>query len=181
MAGKIRSVFLFLKRNLLWMLAKLLKSFGIDSKRFGPPTGYYLSLQEFYQSGVDGSKVIFNNEIDAFTIGKPYNFEYLKGKAEEKEHTFESSELRLNKLQNGRFHLNPHAIISSNDKLIFSESCCYGMKPEEHWIFNQIRLSKCTKLQGQAIYARRKSKLLASSIRGATRTLQAPKKWNYYK
>jgi hypothetical protein len=149
-AGKIRSVFLFLKRNLLWILAKLLKSFGIDSKRFGPPTGYYLSLQEFYQSGVDGSKVIFNNEIDALTIGKPYNFEYLKGKAEGKEHTFESSELRLNKLQNGRFHLNPHAVISSNDKLIFSESCCYGMKPEEHWIFNQIRLSKCTKLQGQA-------------------------------
>jgi hypothetical protein len=148
--GKIRSVFLFLKRNLLWILAKLLKSFGIDSKRFGPPSGYYWSLEELFQSGIDSSKVIFKNQIDALTIGKPFNFEYLQGKTEPKEHTFEISELRLNKLENGRFHLNPHAVISSNDKLIFSESCCYGMKPEEHWIFNQIRLSKCTKLQGQA-------------------------------
>ena len=150
MAGKIRSVFLFLKRNLLWILVKLLKSFGIDSKRFGPPSGYYWSLEELFQSGIDSSKVIFKNQIDALTIGKPYNFEFLQGKTETHEHTFESSELRLNKLENGRFHLNPHAVISSNDKLIFSESCCYGMNPEEHWIFNQIRLSKCTKLQGEA-------------------------------
>ena len=128
----------------------MLKSFGIDSKRFGPPSGYYLSLEEFYQSGVDSSKVIFKNQIDALTIGKPYNFEYLQGKTETEEHIFESSELRLNRLENGRFHLTPHAVISSNDRLIFSESCCYGMNPEEHWIFNQIRLSKCTKLQGQA-------------------------------
>jgi capsular polysaccharide biosynthesis protein len=149
--GKIRSVFLFLSRNLLRILANLLKSFGIDSKRFGPPSGYYWSLEEFYKSGIDSSKVIFKNQIDALTIGKPYNFEYLQGKAETQEHAFESSELRLNKLENGRFHLDPHAVISSNDKLIFSESCCYGMNPEEHWIFNQIRLSKCTKLQGQAL------------------------------
>jgi len=148
--GKIRSVSLFLRRILLRILANLLKSFGIDSKRFGPPSGYYWSLEEFYQSGIDSSKVIFKNRIDALTIGKSYNFEYLQGKAETKEHIFESSELRLNKLENGRFHLNPHAVISSNDKLIFSESCCYGMNPDEHWIFNQIRLSKCTKLQGQA-------------------------------
>lgn len=149
MVGNIRSVFLFLRRILLRILANLLKSFGIDSKRFGPPSGYYWSLEDFYQSGIDGSKVIFKNRIDALTIGKPYNYEYLQGKAETKEHIFESSELRLNKLENGRFHLNPHAVISSNDKLIFSESCCYGMNPDEHWIFNQIRLSKCTKLQGQ--------------------------------
>ena len=150
MAGKIRSVSRFLSRNLLRILANLLKSFGIDSKRFGPPSGYYWSLEEFYQSGIDSSKVIFKNQIDPLTIGKPYNFEYLQGKTETLEHTFKSSELRLNKLENGRFHLNPHAVISSNDRLIFSESCCYGMNPEEHWIFNQIRLSKCTKLQGQA-------------------------------
>jgi capsular polysaccharide biosynthesis protein len=149
--GKIRSVSLFLRRNLLRILSNLLKSLGIDSKRFGPPSGYYWSLEEFYQSGIDSSKVIFKNQIDALTIGKPYNFEYLRGKPETQEHAFESSELRLNKLENGRFHLNPHAVISSNDKLIFSESCCYGMNPEEHWIFNQIRLSKCTKLQGQAL------------------------------
>jgi len=148
--GKIRSVSLFLSRNLLRILANLLKSFGIDSKIFGPPRGYYWSLEEFYQSGIDSSKVIFKNQIDALTIGKPYNFECLQGKTETREHAFESSELRLNKLENGRFHLNPHAVISSNDKLIFSESCCYGMNPEEHWIFNQIRLSKCTKLQGQS-------------------------------
>ena len=151
MVGKIRSDFLFLKRNLLWILANLLKSIGIDSKRFGPPRGYYWSLEEFYQLGIDGSKVIFSNQVDALTVGRPYNFEYLQGKPETEEHKFETSELRLNKLENGRFHLNPHALISSNDKLIFSESCCYGMKPEEHWIFNQIRLSKCTKLQGQAL------------------------------
>ena len=150
MVGKIRSVSLFLRRNLLRTLSNLLKSFGIDSKRFGPPSGYYWSLEEFYQSGIDSSKVIFKNQIDALTIGKPYNFEYLQGKTETEEHIFESSELQLNRLENGRFHLNPHAVISSNDKLIFSESCCYGMNPEEHWIFNQIRLSKCTKLQGQA-------------------------------
>ena len=150
MVGKIRSVSLFLRRNLLRILSNLLKSFGIDSKRFGPPSGYYWSLKEFYKSGIDSSKVIFKNQIDALTIGKPYNFEYLRGKTETQEHSFESSELRLNKLENGRFHLNPHAVISSNDKLIFSESCCYGMNPEEHWIFNQIRLSKCTKLKGQA-------------------------------
>ena len=128
----------------------MLKSFGIDSKRFGPPSGYYWSLEEFYKSGIDSSKVIFKNQIDALTIGKPYNFEYLQGKTETEEHIFESSELQLNRLENGRFHLNPHAVISSNDRLIFSESCCYGMNPEEHWIFNQIRLSKCTKLLGQA-------------------------------
>lgn len=150
MVGKIRSVSLFLTRNLLRILANLLKSFGIDSRRFGPPSGYYWSLEEFYQSGIDSSKVIFKNQIDALTIGKPYNFKSLQGKTETQEHAFESSELQLNKLENGRFHLNPHAVISSNDKLIFSESCCYGMNPEEHWIFNQIRLSKCTKLKGQA-------------------------------
>ena len=138
MVGKIRSVSLFLSRNLLRILANLLKSIGIDSKIFGPPSGYYWSLEEFYQSGIDSSKVIFKNQIDALTIGKPYTFKYLRGKTETQEHSFESSELRLNKLENGRFHLNPHAVISSNDKLIFSESCCYGMNPEEHWIFNQI-------------------------------------------
>ena len=150
MVGKIRSVSLYLVRNLLRILANLLKFLGIDSKRFGPPSGYYLSLEEFYQSGIDSSKLIFKNQIDALTIGKPYNFEDLQGKTETEEHIFESSELRLNRLENGRFHLTPHAVISSNDRLIFSESCCYGMNPEEHWIFNQIRLSKCTKLQGQA-------------------------------
>ena len=150
MVGKIRPVSLFLRRFLLRIIANLLKSFGIDSKRFGPPSGYYLSLEGLYQSGIDSSKVIFKNQIEALTIGKPYNFEFLQGKTETEKHTFESSELRLYKLENGRFHLNPHAVISSNDKLIFSESCCYGMKPEEHWIFNQIKLSKCTKLQGRA-------------------------------
>jgi hypothetical protein len=147
--GTIKSIFLFLKRNLLWILANLLKSFRISSRRFGPPSGYYWSLEEFYQSGIDSSKVIFKNQIDALTIGKPYNFEYLQGKTEAKEHTFESSELRLNKLENGRFHLNPHAVISSNDKLIFSESCCYGMNPNEHWIFNRLKLSQCTKVPGK--------------------------------
>ena len=82
--GKIRSVSLFLRRNLLRILSNLLKSFGIDSKRFGPPSGYYWSLEEFYQSGIDSSKVIFKNQIDALTIGRPYNFEYLQGRTETK-------------------------------------------------------------------------------------------------
>ena len=144
------SVFRFLKRNLLWILANLLKFLGIDSKRFGPPSGYYWSLEDFYKSGIDRSRAIFKNQIGAITIGKPHNFEFLQGKTETEEHIFESSELRLNKLENGRFHLNPHAVISSNDKLIFSESCCYGMNPHKHWIFHQLSLSKCTKLEGKA-------------------------------
>jgi hypothetical protein len=148
--SKIRSFISSLLRKLLWILAKLLKFAGVNSKKFGPPNGYYWSLEEFYRSRIDCSEIIFKNQIDNLTIGKPYNFEYLPSKAETNEHSFEVVNLQLNMLKNGRFNLNPHAVISSNDKLIFSESCCYGMNPKEHWIFNQITLPKCTKLQGRA-------------------------------
>lgn len=150
MVGKIRLHIRYLARKFLCTLANLLKFVGVDSKIFGPPNGYYWSLEEFHESGIDSSKVIFKNRIDALTIGKPHNFEYLQGKPEADEKQIESVDLQLNMLENGRFHLDPHAVISSNDKLIFSESCCYGMNPKEHWIFNQVRLSDCTELKGKA-------------------------------
>jgi capsular polysaccharide biosynthesis protein len=148
--SKIRSLLFPLFRKILRILAKLLGYFDCDSKFFGPPKGYYWTFDDLIQSKVDNSEVILKDRITSVTIGKPFNFQRLPDDSERDEQIFEECGIRLNLLENGRFHLNPHAVISSNDKLVFSESCCYGMDPNKHWIFNQIKLSKCTELDGKA-------------------------------
>jgi hypothetical protein len=148
--SKIRSLLLPSFRKLLRILAKLLGYFGCDSKIFGPPKGYYWTLDDLIQSKVDNSEVIFKDRIASVTIGKPFNFQRLPNDGERDEEIFEECEIRLNLLENGRFHLEPHALLSSDDKLVFSESCCYGMNPQKHWIFNQLKLSRCRELYGKS-------------------------------
>lgn len=150
MVSKVKLFLLFLLRGGLRIVAQVLSLLGYSSKTFGPPRGYYNSVDELIQLKVDKSNIIFKNILSPVTIGEPFNFDRIKKHNIEKVYSFEKSEMRLNKLDKGRYHLEPHAVMSSDDKLIFSESCCYGMNPKEHWIFHQTRLSKCKILSGSA-------------------------------
>jgi hypothetical protein len=148
--SRIKSLIFSIIRKSLWVIAKLVKLFGVNSKILGPPSGYHESLENFIKSGIDGSKIVLEVQINGVTIGQPYNFKHPLEDHDKKEKSFEPVKIKLNMLENGRFHLNPHAVISSDDKLIFSESCCYGMNPKKHWIFNQFKLARCTKLIGKS-------------------------------
>ena len=150
MVSRIKLFLLSTLRFGLRATARILSLLGSSSKKFGPPRGYIKSVDDLIQSKVDKSTVNFTNSLKPVTIGKPFNFKTLNNYNLEKTYSFEKSEIRLNTLEKGRYHLEPHAVISSNDMLIFSESCCYGMNPKEHWIFHQVRLSKCKFLNGTA-------------------------------
>jgi len=60
--------------------------------------------------------------------------------------------LHLNKLFDGRINLEPWAIITNDDKLLFGESSCYGPYPEEHWVFRTIKLPKPIHLTGKTLF-----------------------------
>jgi capsular polysaccharide biosynthesis protein len=60
--------------------------------------------------------------------------------------------LHLIILLNGRINLEPWAIITKDDKLLFGESSCYGPYPAEHWIFRTIKLPKPIHLTGKTLF-----------------------------
>lgn len=150
MVTRVKLFLLFLLGGGLRIVARVLSTLGYSSKTLGPPRGYYNSVDELIQLKVDKSNVIFKNILCPVTIGEPFNFDKIKKYNIEKVCSFGKSEMRLNTLDKGRYHLEPHAVISSDDMLVFSESCCYGMNPKEHWIFHQTRLSQCKLLTGSA-------------------------------
>ena len=150
MVSRIRLYILPFLKVILRTVPKLLSLFGYSSKIFGPPKGSIQSIDQLMQQRIDKSKIIFKNFLSSVTINEPFNYNKIKKYNIEKLHIFKKTEFRLISLEKGRYHLKPHAFISSNDMLIFSDSCCYGMNPKEHWIFNQIKLSKCKILPGSS-------------------------------
>ena len=128
-------------------------SYGSPSSLFwGPPKGHYTNIEAFLKEKKGGGRItplhseMFNDPTSTVSFCK-------KGKIFHKE---TSTNLRiqkqLNVLYDGRIHLDPWAFISSDDKLLFEESSCYGPEPEDHWIFRRLQLSKAKKLKGKVLF-----------------------------
>lgn len=55
-------------------------------------------------------------------------------------------------LKNARININPWSFITRDDKLLFKESSCYGPNPNDHWIFQTIKLPYPKKIKGKSLF-----------------------------
>lgn len=131
---------------------KCLSFVSKSSLVIGSPKGYYFKIEEFLEKNKTGGKTIFlHSEI----LDTPKSFVtfFDRGKtSREKVKTGLKLIKRLNVLHRGRIHLDPWAFITSDDKLLFEESSCYGKIPEEHWIFRKFKLDKVKRLKGKVLF-----------------------------
>ena len=144
-----------MKNFVYWSLRKICKIvsvvihfLGCDSKTFGCPQGFHLSINDFLKTINDGSSIDKIGSIGNITIPKPFNAKCLKKFMSE--YNYERTDITVNHLFNCRFLYEPHALISSDDRIIFSESAAYGMNPNKHWIFEKLKLPKTLTLNGNS-------------------------------
>ena len=135
-------------RKICKIVSVFVHFFGYNSKTFGCPRGFHLTINDFLESITDGSNKIKLGLISSTTIPKPLNFKRLN--KFNNEYKYEESSIIINNLFNCRFLYEPHALISSDDRIIFSESAAYGMNPNEHWIFRKFKLPKTLRLNGNS-------------------------------
>ena len=121
---------------------------GTIPKTFGCPRGFHLTINDFFKTISDGSNKTELGLISTTIIPKPLNSESLN--KFNNEYKYEESLIIINNLFNCRFVYEPHALISSDDRIIFSESAAYGMNPHEHWIFRKLKLPKILRLNGNS-------------------------------
>jgi capsular polysaccharide biosynthesis protein len=66
--------------------------------------------------------------------------------------TYLSEQAFLATLPWGRFYRHPHAIISPDDRLLVDMSSWWGERPEDHWIFDKLRISRAHTLPGRTFH-----------------------------
>ena len=111
----------------------MLSTISPNSKIFGPPNGYYVDVDDYLKYNPNaGTKKLL-----------------LKEKQTQQLHFHERY---LVTLKNARININPWSFITSDDKLLFKESSCYGPEPEEHWVFRTIKLPNAKKLNGKTLF-----------------------------
>jgi len=113
--------------------AACLTKFSPGSKIFGPPKGHYRDIDEYLNHNSDvGTKKLL---LDEQATDQQQNFVR-----------------RLVRITNGRINLNPWSFITKDDKLLFKESSCYGLVPEDHLVFRSIKLPKIHRLAGKTLF-----------------------------
>lgn len=113
-----------LKFKLLKICAKCIGVFTDSSLNFGPPKGYYLSVEDYLKehNSMGKMKCLLHNPFKNLVC-----------------------------IKKGRICLEPWSFITSDDKILFQESNCYNSKPEDHWALKTLKLPKCTHLKGKTL------------------------------
>ena len=62
-----------------------------------------------------------------------------------------SPEFGLYLIQDGRFHRDSMAVLTSDDRLLASFSAWMGQGPENNWLFGKIRLGSCRRFAGKSL------------------------------
>ena len=142
-----------LRNQIVFTLSKLISFLvhfiRLDSTHFGCPIGYHLTLDSYINLDVDNSTSEKITTLPPVEIDKPFNYKNINNRYSHS-YRYPETDLVFNNIYNCRFHKEPHALITSDDRLIFSESCAYGMNPKEHWIFRKFKLSKVNELNGNS-------------------------------
>ena len=111
----------------------MLSTISPNSKIFGPPNGYYVDVDDYLKYNPnEGTKKLLLQEKNTQQI-----------QCNERYHVT---------LRDIRINLNPWSFITSDDKLLFKESSCYGPEPEKHWVFRTIKFPKAKKLNGKTLF-----------------------------
>lgn len=123
----------------------------ISSKYIGSPKGYYNTIEELIEH--DPKNQIFEiKSSQDVNLKKP---EFILGSLDKghlDDTKYNTDDIKLVTLHNARIILNPFSIITSDDKLIASDSQWFGNNPEDHWIFNSIKLPKVYKMKGNYLF-----------------------------
>ena len=116
-----------------YKVASLITKVSFSSKIFGHPKGHYTGVEEYLSHNPEaGTKKLL-----------------LEERVPDKQKNFVR---HLVSIRNGRINLDPWSFITDDDKLLFSESSCYGPNPEDHWVFRSIKLPKVHKFAGNTLF-----------------------------
>jgi hypothetical protein len=132
-------------------LADALRSLPVSSRIVGPPKGCYSSFEEYIDATGDRiakSWPVVPNETRRLNV--PGNA------SKEWEKIFqpvvhESPGFGLYRIQNGRFHRDSRAIITSDDHLLTSFSAWMGNGPRDNWLFRKIKLEPVKPIGGKTL------------------------------
>jgi hypothetical protein len=146
---KLRNIFL---RN----ISKILRELPLSSKRIGPVKDYIFSFEDYINDPkVYGSKIVKEfrirgmNRTNSYFISDENHNNFTLN--DENQLEYSESQVKLYSLKNGRWHANPYGFITSDDRLLFNESCCYGPEPINHFLLNSIKLTPCSKYSGKIL------------------------------
>jgi capsular polysaccharide biosynthesis protein len=144
-----------LRRRSKRIACNLAATLPCSSLTFGPPKGLHLSTRKY----VEGCKSDPANPaaFRVFTERKEIVIPAPKlVLGTEKEffltpRTYRSEEAFLATLPWGRSYHHPYAIIAADDRLLVDMSSWWGERPEDHWLFDRLRLAPAHTLRGRTL------------------------------
>lgn len=145
-----------LRRRGKRLACNLAASLPCSSLTFGPPKGLHLSARKYIgdhapdpanpgafrvlveptDTVVPAPRMVLGTEKEFFRTPRAYR----------------SEEAFLATLPWGRFYHHPHAIIAQDDRLLVDMSSWWGERPEDHWLFERLRLAPAHTLGGRTLH-----------------------------
>lgn len=138
-----------------------LRKLPFSSEKFGPPKGYYRLMTDWERSlsGKDGEGFRIVAAPERLDRKAPRTIERKTHWIFRREHQRTSPEAVVASLRNGRVwvshndlrHVVSSAHITEDDRIIGPLSDEFGCEPDQHSIFNQIKLPRVHNVSGRAI------------------------------
>ena len=137
-------------------LCNLAAKLPVSSLTFGPPKGVHLSTRKFIEGWKSdpSNPAVFRTLIEPKDIVIPAP-RVLLGSEDPfflTPRTYRSEATFLATLPWGRFYRYPQAFIAPDDRLLVDMSTVWGEHPEDHWLFDKMRLARPHTLRGKTLH-----------------------------